>query len=317
MQYGSAENVRSMFGRSSGALARYAASEPFGPVVVTGVGGSRSLAILCADVLRDRVGCFATFWPMVNLLVGSTQPAKLIVVSASGDHLSLGRIIEDRKRSGKSTLLVTLEPECESALALSGEREGVVAPPRSLRIDEFISTHNARWLVSLMLCSLEEGQARVLLDAFVGGLERGANAPEVWQDLRGGCTIGFSAELAATAADVETRLKELGTQSVAAFDQLDLVHGGYVQVDAILQKQDKPLLLITSQGDRQIFDHVDSSLKLSARILRVEFEGSPALAASCALGWSIGSFLKCQEQTNELFGPTLPKWGRDLWERWR
>lgn len=168
-----------------------------------------------------------------------------------------------------------------------------------------------------MLCSLEEDQTEVLLNAFIEGLERGANFPELWHDLRRGCTVVFSSELAAAAADIETRLRELGILPVATFDKLDLVHGGYVHADTILRGHNSPLLLITSESDRLIFDDVFNSLGSSTKILRVEFEGSLGVAASCALGWSIGSFLKCQDQTSKLPDPTLPKWGRDLWEQWR
>lgn len=155
------------------------------------------------------------------------------------------------------------------------------------------------------------------LNAFIEGLERGANFPELWHDLRRGCTVVFSSELAAAAADIETRLRELGILPVATFDKLDLVHGGYVHADTILRGHNSPLLLITSESDRLIFDDVFNSLGSSTKILRVEFEGSLGVAASCALGWSIGSFLKCQDQTSKLPDPTLPKWGRDLWEQWR
>jgi hypothetical protein len=305
---------------ASGLLAEFVESGSSTQIVVTGVGGSEPIALLCADLIKFRHGKFCNFCAVTELAGRSVQPESLIICSATADHDSLVDLIASRLSTKRKTLLLTLNPNSRGAVRTRAAGGHIVAPQSRLVAGEFIATVNSLRMAVLLLNSLEQHSGDNLVRGYANEVRMALeNKPDgnLWADLQQGCVIVFSPDLRACAADVELRLRENGVAHVLNCDQLDLVHGGYVQIDSFLRTSPAMLLVLTSPRHRNFSDALIERVPQHWKARRLVFDGEDVTPSYKALAWSVCGYAQFVDQRGIDTEQKLPEWGRGLWDLWR
>jgi hypothetical protein len=298
---------------SFGRLAELLERTKFESIAVTGVGGSRPLAICIADMLRGLAGRFCCFVPPLDLL-DRPYPDLLILVSASGQSASLTRIAEQALLAGKHAALLSLDAHSEAA-AIVTNRGGVsISPSKRLLVDEFVPIVNSIRLLALFLSSMRQADIeQTLCSCAAGALLPSTTSRSIWQTARQGCVVIYSADLRSCAADIEMRMRETGVFPFHAYDQFELVHGSYVQVQSLIERH-AAVFLLTSSRHLALFETVHANLRtVMDEVQLVAFGPGPPVPALQGLMWSICDYAAYGRNDVK----ELPVWGRSLWERWR
>jgi D-arabinose 5-phosphate isomerase GutQ len=285
----------------------------FGSIAVTGVGGSRPLAICIAEMIRRLAGRFCCFVPPLDL-VNKSYPDLLIIVSASGQNTSLNRIAEQALCAGKLIALLSLDAQSEAASIVRDNNGILICPSKTLVVDEFVAIVNSIRMLALFLSSIGQAEIEKTLCSCTGeSLLPSTTSRSIWQTTSQGCVVIYSADLRSCAADIEMRMRETGVSPFHAYDQFELVHGGYVQVHALIERH-ASIFLVASSRYLEFFEMVYTSLRsVTHEVQLVAFGPDPLIPALQGLMWSI-----CDYATYGRSQPKqLPTWGRNLWERWR
>jgi D-arabinose 5-phosphate isomerase GutQ len=300
-------------GASFGRLTDLFERPNFGSIAVTGVGGSRPLAICIAEMIRQLAGRFCCFVPALDL-VDKPYPDLLIIVSASGQNASLNRIVEQALSAGKHTALLSLDAQSEAASIVRDGGGVSICPSKTLVVDEFVPTVNSIRMLALFLSSVGQAQIEQTLCSCAGGtLLPCTTSRSIWKAASQGCVVIYSADLRSCAADIDMRMRETGVSPFHAYDQFELVHGGYVQVHSLIARK-TPIFMVASAWHLELFETIYAALRSVADELElVAFQPGPPAPALQGLMWSICDYAE--------YGPDevkeLPVWGRSLWERWR
>jgi D-arabinose 5-phosphate isomerase GutQ len=286
----------------------------FCSVAVTGIGGSVPVALCVAEIVGRITDRFCAFVPASDLVHAEVYPDLLVVVSASGRNTSLNRIAERMLLAKKQVVLLSLNHQSEAAAVVALGGGLAICPSEILITEEFVPVVNSIRLLALALSSVGQMEVENELFSFQREVRRRTTrSRSIWQTADRGCAIVYSAALRGCAADIEMRTRETGVFPFHICDQFDLVHGGYVHVQMLIERN-VPIFLLSCDRDSKFFEAAREAIGSAEGDVRlIAFPPSGFVPDLQALVWSICDYAE--------HGATRPKqpplWGRSLWDAWR